>query len=178
MVAHQCEFPFSKDNLQALEITLSPGRLALYEELADGRLEDALRLYCWNMSVSQALYWPLHAFEVSLRNAMADRMADAYGDDWYDYVVGFSSSQRSKANDEVAHVERAKTKLDEEGLAYGHDNIVAAISFGFWQGLLKQEYKHSLWEPLFSQIFQMIDRDETYKKVRQIKRLRNNVAHY
>jgi len=178
MIAQQCNFPYTKTILESLETTLSPGRLALYERLAGGTSEDALRLYCWNMGLSQVLYWPLHAFEVSLRNAMADRIADEYGDDWYERIVSFSTSRSPKPNDEAAHVEKAKRKLDEEGLAYGHDNIVAAISLGFWQGLLKLEYRDRLWDPLFSKIFQMIDREEAYKKVNQIKRLRNNVAHY
>lgn len=178
MTAHLCTFQFSKQMLESLETSLSPGRLALYEDLAGGQSEDALRLYCWNVGMSQALYWPLHAFEVSLRNSMADRIADAYGDDWYEKVASFSNSRSPKPNDEAAHVDKAKRKLDDEGLLYGHDNIVAAISLGFWQGLLKAEYKETLWNPLFSKIFQLIDREETYKKVNQLKRLRNNVAHY
>ncbi len=128
-----CSFPY-KNFVKSLEISLSPGRLELYEELAGGKLIDALQLYCWNTKLSQSLYWPLHAFEVGLRNAMADRIADAYGDDWYEHIATFSSSRRQAAIDEVLHVEKAKRKLDEDGLAYGHDAIVAAISLGFWLG--------------------------------------------
>ena len=74
----QCKFPY-KAFVRSLEVTVSPGRLELFERLAGGNLEDGLRLYCWNTGLSQALYWPLHAFEISLRNSMADRIADAYG---------------------------------------------------------------------------------------------------
>ncbi len=178
MAAHQNSFLCTSENLKSLEITLSPGRLALYEKLSAGNLEDALALYCWNMGLSQTLYWPLHAFEVSLRNAMADQMYDTFGDDWYENIASFKRTRIQRENDEAAHVEKAKRKLDEDGLAYGHDNIVASISMGFWLGLLRQEYKDKLWDPLFSKIFPMLEREEVFKKVNQIKRLRNNVAHY
>ncbi len=178
MVAHHCVFSYTNNMLKSLETTLSPGRLALYEKLAGGNQEVALKLYCWNLGLCQSLYWPLHAFEVSLRNAMADLMADQYRDDWYEQIASFSTSRSPKPNNEAAQVEKTKRKLDEDGLAYGHDNIVAATSLGFWQGLLKLEYQDKLWRPLFSNIFEMIDREETYRKVNQIKRLRNNVAHY
>jgi hypothetical protein len=178
MLADPSQFSYTKESLDALETSLSPGCLALYEELARGNLSDSLKLYCWNTSLSQCLYWPLHAFEVSLRNAMADRMADAYGNDWYEKIPEFSKRRGTTDNTEAEHVEKAKRKLDEDGLLYGHDNIVAAISMGFWLGLLKDEYREKLWEPLFSNIFPMIDREETFRKVNQIKRLRNSVAHH
>ena len=96
-------------------------------------------------------------------------MADAYGDNWYERVGSFSTLRSSRVNDQAAHVEKAKRKLDMEGLTYGHDNIVASISLGFWQGLLKLEYRDNLWEPLFSNIFPMIDREETYRKANRNK---------
>ena len=178
MIPHQCDFPYTKNVLQSLETTLSPGRLALYEKLSAGNLEDALKLYCWNIGLSQTLYWPLHVFEVTLRNAMADQMYDTYADDWYEKIASFSNSRSRKENDEAVHVIKAKRKLDEDGFTYGHDKIVAAISLGFWLGLLKLEYKDKLWDPLFSKIFPMLEREEVFRKVNQIKRLRNNVAHH
>jgi hypothetical protein len=170
-----CAFPYNKNYVDALEVTLSPGRLHLYRKYAGNDDVEALKLYCWNTCLSQVFYWPLHAFEVSLRNAMADRMYDEYGDDWYERIDSFKRGRGN--NEEVEHVDKAKRKLDQDGLAYGHDNIVAAISMGFWEGLLKVEYEEKLWKQLFSAIFP-IDRSEAFRKVNQIKRLRNNVAHH
>lgn len=170
-----CAFPYNKNYVDALEVTLSAGRLHLYRKYADNDDVEALKLYCWNTCLSQVFYWPLHAFEVSLRNAMADRMYDEYGDDWYERIDSFKRGRGN--NEEVEHVDKAKRKLDQDGLAYGHDNIVAAISMGFWEGLLKVEYEEKLWKPLFSAIFP-IDRSEAFRKVNQMKRLRNNVAHH
>lgn len=170
-----CAFPYSKAYVDSLEVTLSPGRLHLYRKYAADDDVEALKLYCWNTCLSQAFYWPLHAFEVSLRNAMADRMYEEYGEDWYERIDSFKRGRGN--NEEVEHLNKAKRKLDLDGLAYGHDNIVAAISMGFWEGLLKVEYEEKLWKPLFSTIFPT-DRSEAFRKVNQIKRLRNNVAHH
>jgi len=170
-----CTFQYSKPFITSLEVTLSAGRLHLYRQFASEDDIEALKLYCWNTSLSQVLYWPLHAIEVSLRNAMADRMFEEYGEDWFEKIDTFK--RRRGENEEVEHVEKAKRKLDKIGLEHGHDNIIAAISMGFWEGLLKDEYAQKLWQPLFSQIFPT-DRNEAFKKVNQVKRLRNSVAHH
>jgi len=177
----QCGFPY-KNFVTPLEKSLSPGRLDLYERLAKNagadQLENALQLYCWNTSLSQAFYWPVQSFEITLRNAMADAIADAYGDNWYEDIASFSSSRRSVDSDEIKQVKKAQEKLDKDGLAYGHDTIVAAISFGFWAGLLKGEYKAKLWDPLFSKFLPMIGLKEAFEKTHHVKDLRNNIAHY
>lgn len=170
-----CTFDYSKPIIQSLEVTLSPGRLHLYREISPSNDQEALKLYCWNTSLSQVLYWPLHAFEISLRNAMADSLFEKHGEEWFENIDNFR--RRRGANEEVEHVEKAKHKLERSGLDLGHDNIVAAISMGFWEGLLKAEYEQELWRPLFSNIFP-IGRNEAFKKVNQIKRLRNSVAHH
>jgi hypothetical protein len=139
MTAYQNGYPYTNDNMKSLETTLSPGRLALYEKLSAGSLEDALALYCWNTGLSQALYWPLHAFEVSLRNAMADQMYDIYGDDWYEKIASYRKARAQRENDEAAHVEKAKRKLDEEGLAYGHDKCLHRIP----EALTSQKRRHA-----------------------------------
>lgn len=170
-----CEFPYQQNYIDALEVTLSPGRMHLYRKHASENDTEALKLYCWNTTLSQTLYWPLHMFEVALRNAMADKIFEQYGADWFNKVDTFRHGQ--SMNEEVEHIIKAKRKLSQEGLPFGHDNIVAAISMGFWEGLLRFEYEEKLWKPLFSQIFP-IDRSEAFRKVNQIKRLRNNVAHH
>ena len=176
MDTQQCSFSYTASVVDALDITLSPGRLYLYQKFAEYNDTDALRLYCWNTTLSQILYWPLHTAEISLRNAMADLMFNTFGDDWYDRISTFHKKQ-SVHNDEVEHIEKAKRKLNHAGLPHGHDNIVAAVSLGFWEGLLEDGYEKTLWDPLFSAIFP-ISRTEAFRKVNQIKRLRNNIAHH
>lgn len=137
-----------------------------------------MALYCWNLALCQALYSPLHALEVVLRNAMGERIRTAYGDAWYEDLTLFSNNRRARAVKETDHIRKAKEKLDDSKHPYTHDNIVAASTLGFWHGLLKLEYEAALWQPLFQDLLEVNDREEAWRKINQMKRLRNNVAHY
>jgi hypothetical protein len=162
----------------SIESAISPARLSLYLEQSGGSKNDALVLYCWNTSLCQALYWPLHAFEIVLRNAMAEKIRDAHGSAWYDDLTLFSTSRKIPAAKEIEQVEKAKNKLDDAGKPYNHDNIVAVSTLGFWHGLLKLEYETKLWTPFFEDLLEVAEREEAWRKINQLKRLRNNVAHY
>ena len=98
--------------------------------LLGGDREGAIRLYAWNTAVSAAFYGPLQGLEVALRNAMHRRLAERYGEAWYD--------NRDAGLDRGAmqRVASARTELARD--AYGDDppRIVAALSFGFWVSLL------------------------------------------
>lgn len=178
MTPHLCPYPFTVDIAKAIETSISPARLELYQQQSKGSKEDALILYCWNISLCQSLYWPLHALEIVLRNAMAEKIKLTFGPDWYEDLTRFSTSKRDKAVKETAQIIKAKEKLDDASRPYNHDNIVAASTLGFWHGLLKSEYETSLWKPHFEDLLEVNDREEAWKKINQMKRLRNNIAHY
>lgn len=171
-------FEFNPTQVTSLWATLSKARLDRFKGLADSDDKKALELYCWNGALGNALYWPLHTFEISLRNALSDRIRAKYGDKWFDQIASYSSLGASRNNTEVEHIIKAKRKLNEDSYAHTHDNIVAATTLGFWNNLYKSEYEKSLYTPLFADLLDLNDREEAYKKVLQIKRLRNNVAHY
>jgi len=178
MTPHLCNYPFTAAISASIENAISPARLALYQEQSHGSKDDALVLYCWNMSLCQALYWPLHALEVVLRNAMAEKIKSAHGISWYEDLTQFSTARKNKAVKENDQIRKAKEKLDDGNRPYNHDNIVAASTLGFWHGLLKLEYETHLWKPLFEDLLEVNDREEAWKKINQLKRLRNTVAHY
>ncbi|MDZ4836731.1 MAG: Abi family protein [Candidatus Melainabacteria bacterium] len=171
-------FDYTAARVTALRKSLSPARLDRYRSLADGDDQKALVLYCWNMSLGQCLYWPLHAFEITLRNALGDAIRAQHGDVWFDNIQSFSTYQGTKPNNELEHIEKAKDKLDEDNHDHTHDNIVAASTLGFWHGLFKQEYEKKLYTPLFADLLDVTDREEAYRKIQQVKRLRNNIAHH
>ncbi len=178
MTPHECNYPYTAAAVSSIESAISPARLSLYLEQSNGTKEDAMTLYCWNIALCQALYSPLHALEVVFRNAMGERIRATHGSDWYEDLTLFSTSKKVKAAKETAHIRKAKEKLDDSGRPYNHDNIVASSTLGFWHGLLKLEYETVLWQPLFQDLLEVNDREEAWKKINQMKRLRNNVAHY
>ena len=178
-----CDFPFTDDHIDSLETSLSPGRMWLYRKQATehgitaNEIDaEALKLYCWNAALTRALYWPLHGFEITLRNALADRICDKYGDDWFDKI---DTLKRGNAQKEIENVESAKARLAKNSEPINHDTVVAAVSLGFWAELLEPQYEKMLWVPdgMFSSLFPQ-DPQITRENIDQLKQLRNNVAHH
>src|SRR5579863_1569321 len=77
-------FPYSQRIINALEQALSAERLSTYLAAAGGDHTAALRLYVWNTQISAALYGPLQALEIIIRNAFHRELSIAYGPAWYD----------------------------------------------------------------------------------------------
>ena len=62
-----------------LAAALAPERLAPYRRATGGDLNEAVRLYEWNLAVSDALYEALGILEVVLRNALSTQLAVPLG---------------------------------------------------------------------------------------------------
>lgn len=43
-----------------------------------------MQLYHWNSALSEALHGTLQSLEITLRNAVNDRLRVSFGDAWYD----------------------------------------------------------------------------------------------
>ena len=72
-------FSYSPNIINALERALSPERLSTYLVAANGDHAAALRLYVWNTEISAALYGPLQALEILVRNAFHRELSAVYG---------------------------------------------------------------------------------------------------
>jgi hypothetical protein len=99
-------FAYSKSIINALERALSPERLSTYLAAAHGDHAAALRLYVWNTEVSAALYGPLQALEIVVRNAFHRELAAVYGAAWYDHpqvpLTPFALARVADAKDALA----------------------------------------------------------------------------
>lgn len=65
----------------ALELCVSPERLAVYLQATANHRQAALDLYIWNLTLSAAFYGPLGIFEITLRNALHREISVLYGPD-------------------------------------------------------------------------------------------------
>ena len=77
-------FPYSPPVINALERALSPERLSTYLAATGQDHAAALQLYIWNTRISAALYGPLQALEILIRNAFNRELAAVYSLTWYD----------------------------------------------------------------------------------------------
>ncbi len=125
-----------------LESIRSRGSLKKYLEYSSVDLHEAITIYERNMRLSEAFYSPLQCLEICLRNAMASQMASAYGENWpVNPDVPLHLDARKA-------VKEAKEKLPKD--ANQTNDIVAALSFGFWVALLAKRYDATVWrEALF-----------------------------
>ncbi|QUH05284.1 hypothetical protein HUO13_34935 [Saccharopolyspora erythraea] len=153
---------------------LSTARFDRYRTAADGDAEVALRLYQWNIELSEAFYGPLHWLEVSLRNALNERLRRRFGrDDWWAVAP-----LRSNGQHKVAH---AKHKLRrKEVVEPTADDIVAELTFGFWVSLLSRSNDRDFWIPALHGAFPHYSgpRDQLHHDLIRMLDLRNRIMHH
>lgn len=72
---------------RAIEQTLSESRFSTYRAAIVAVLGEecqvtALELYQWNANLASRFFFPLHIYEVALRNAISEAISSRYGEDW------------------------------------------------------------------------------------------------
>ena len=143
--------------LGQLKAQLSDARLAPYLQASSSNLLGALGRYFWNIELCQAHYPLVNAIEVALRNNL-DRAFGAravlrrtqHVHSWLD-----SNPSIVKHSNGLADVARAKSKLprwDASAQAFrhpppAHGDLLAALDFGFWTGLLESVYDELVASP-------------------------------
>jgi hypothetical protein len=160
-----------------LPAVITADRFGTYLAAQAGNVDQAIRLYTWNVEVSAALWGPLQAAEVTLRNALHQQMRDRYQrEDWWDAPsVGLAPEQRRQ-------VQRAGAKLIRRRQPFTPGHVVAELSLGFWTGLLGRGngYEHRYWIPTLRHSFPPYrgSRVDLHRRVENLRLLRNRIAHH
>jgi hypothetical protein len=147
-----------------------------------GRSEiDALTLYVWNISLSEAFYPSLQNLEIGLRNRINTAITVSYRGDAYwfdnpDIVI------EDIAKDSV---EKAKDKIEDRGEAITPFRVVSELHLGFWSGLLSSKYDVAIWRRpgVLQGTFpymppEIRSRERARKEFSSIKKFRNKVFHH
>ena len=158
---------------------LSQPRLAAYRVAAGGNVDDALRLYAWNLQAGAAFLESIHYLEVALRNTMADALMrwattlpGVGSTPWYRATqVPLTSNSRSKIAEAIRHATMG-------GRAETPGHVVAELSFGFWWSLLATEYNRGLWQPCLQHVFSRARRGLLHSSLNEMRELRNRIAHH
>jgi hypothetical protein len=173
-------FPYSPPVISALERVLSPERLSTYLAATGQDHAAALQLYVWNTRISAALYGPLQALEILIRNAFHRELAAVYGLTWYD------NPQVPLTPAAAARVADAKDTLRRAGRPLDPGRIIAELSFGFWERLLSRgprgprNYEMALWRPALHRAFPNARRPRAaiHRPLPGLRDLRNRIAHH
>ncbi len=172
---------FTAQEIDALQLTISPPRFATYLRETKGDTQIALQLYHWNSEISAAFYTTLQFAEVSLRNAVVEAVEHAFGENWHMHKGFFHSLPRKKGryspqNDIKSCAERLPTA----------GAVVAELKFAFWQYMFVNGQVARIWNPSFGNSFPHFDRTlsiqqacaEMFADIEKVRHFRNRIAHH
>jgi hypothetical protein len=154
---------------------LSTPRWEAYRTAASGDDDLAWLLYQWNLAVGAALYAPLHWLEVSLRNAMHRQLSGHFSRPAWWTAVPLHPHTRRQLADAAARFYRLTRRTP------GADDLVAALSLGFWVSLLSTGYDRVLWVPVLHRAFRPAYRGPRrglHVELTKVLELRNRVMHH
>lgn len=166
----------SADLPEWIPTALSAARFRPYLVAAGSDVQQAIRLYKWNVAVSEAFYTPLHYLEVAVRNSMHHRLTERFGrDDWWN-VVPLNDIGRRIVTETIAKVRR------RVGPKYDAGDVVAELSFGFWASLVSRgaSYDRRLWVPALHKAFPNYrgPRQQLHDNLLSCVLLRNRIMHH
>lgn len=157
-------------------------RAARYIEWETASGITASNLYNLNTEVSAALYECLQVLEITLRTGIQNGLNRSHGENW----VMPGTRSHLLTTDQHEKCDRAGEVLEYQGNEITPDNVVAALSLGFWTGFFGKTS-----ETAFRGITKSFDngylkkvgrrrpvRTDMSDRLDYIRRLRNRVAHY
>lgn len=153
---------------------LSNPRFKIYLSKTENDFDRAIQLYKANIELSESFYPILSILEISLRNAINQKLTQHFNDPfWFKNKLPIDFSP---------FVSEAIQKLTRQRKTITADKIVAELNFGFWNRLFSRNYASQLWKPL-RVIFQntpkkLRQRDKIADSLYKIRTLRNRIYHY
>ncbi|KAA0972724.1 hypothetical protein FPY71_04495 [Aureimonas fodinaquatilis] len=173
--------PFTPREIEVLPLVISAPRFSTYLRARGGDIEEALRLYRWNLEVSSALLVALQLCEVSVRNSIATAIENTYGPSW-PWNRGFQISLKTSRH---GYSPRCNL-IDLAKRAPATSKIVAELKFIFWEQMFTARHDQAIWNRQLKIVFPNCDCTNTVQQLRtyglkelnKIRVLRNRIAHH
>lgn len=166
----------------AIEQTLSIKRFSTYRQAvitADGTdcIAKALKLYEWNAELSSRFFFPLHIYEVAMRNAISDAISIRYGQDWPMNTV-FQNSLNDSDKDALLSVINRGYQ--------GVGKLLPEMKFVWFENMLTRRHDGRIWKPYIAQAFPNAPTTMTPQDIRKalkeacyiIRKFRNRCGHH
>lgn len=161
-------------NEQKIKNYLSNPRFNVFLAKTNNDFEKAYRLYKVNIELSEAFYPVLSVIEVSLRNAINERLKQHFNDAYW--------FKNNLPVEFLPFVADASQKLILQHKTITADRLIAELSFGFWNRLFNRNYTSLLWKPLRLIIQNtpkhVRQRDKIADALYRIRSLQNRIYHY
>jgi len=166
---------------EAIENTLSISRFSTYRNTVIARTGvdcniKALSLYEWNANLSSNFLFPLHIYEITIRNAISDAIASRYEVDWPTNTV-FQNSLTFK---------NKRGLLAAIGGEYqGLGKVLPELKLSWWEEMLTSRHDGRIWNDYIHTTFPNAG-NLTVREIRSllkqacftIRKLRNRIAHH
>ena len=115
----------------------------------------------------------IQIFETTLRNFLSEFLTNTSGQvDWWNTTNYFYAKENSI-------IDEIKTRLKHSNLDTNSKNVISNLGFSFWVELLSKRYHQKIWMKLVK-FFPAHPgrREDFYNKAREIRNLRNVIAHH
>lgn len=157
---------------------LSAARMGRYLKSGGFDHDRAIKMYLWNVALSEAFNLPLRVMEIAVRNQIHRILQQQFGSEWH-LATSLKQLITAKAQ---GNLDEAQTRCMERHNACTIDQIVATLSFGFWTGLLDPDLERPIWRnslraafPNMPGNYQLAD---LRKKIKNANWFRNRIAHH
>ncbi|MBR7889406.1 Abi family protein [Marinomonas sp. A79] len=166
----------------AIEQTLSVNRFSTYRQavitsLGQNCTLTTLKLYEWNAELSSRFFFPIHIYEVAIRNAISDAISGRYGSDWPTNTVFQNSLNHSDK----------QTLLTALRNGYqGVGKLLPEIKFVWFENMLTSRHDGRIWKPYITKTFPNAPTSMTPQEIRKalkdacyiIRKFRNRCGHH
>lgn len=168
-----------------IEKSLSTNRVKTFRDyvvakIGTDNLATAMELYAWNASVSSALLLPLHIYEVTLRNAVAEAISLRYGANWPHESYFVNSLPNPPKNSPKRDILNVRSRFPTVG------KMIPELKFSFWEGMLTSRHDSRIWNNHIKTVFPLAPaamspqdiRIQLHDNCNSIRNIRNRIAHH
>jgi hypothetical protein len=128
-------------------------------------------LFFLSIEIAAALWVHIQAFEITLRASIHKIMREIYGSEsWLDIP-------KLLAKHEQFQIAKVRSIRKRKGL--NQSQVISDLSLSFWIGLLSHKYHNKVWVYFEKALPNYTGtREDFYNKAREIRNLRNSIAHH
>jgi hypothetical protein len=172
----------------AIPVVLSTPRFNTFLEARNNNVLKALQLYHWNAQISSALLYPLHIFEICIRNAVANAAESAYRTNEWPWSTAFETSLPTTASWRYFSPRREliNTRDWESRPKQTTGKVIAELKFAFWVSMYTGRHDGRLWNPYLRREYPNIPqgvavsttREKIHNTADNVRDLRNRIAHH
>ena len=179
---------FSDLEQVAIPGVLSTPRFGTFLTARNNNILKALQLYHWNAQISAAFLFPLHVFEIAIRNAVANAAASFYRTDEWPWSIAFETSLPTTRS-----ARKFSPRRELIGTRDWHSRpeqttgkVISELKFAFWVSMYTGRHDGRLWNAYLRREYPNIPpdlsvtqgRDNIHLTADKVRDLRNRIAHH